>query len=199
VKTCPGTAELGLLQRRSTGRPEGTRGQTSAPAGPRPITAVIKLFGFHKYDVICRIRTIGGSAASLILLRLTIPVLQVPNGELTSGQLRELAACIAPYGKDGCGDITTRANIQLRGIPLKDASDVVNSVQDMGLTSFMTGMDNVRNLTGSPIAGLDPEELLDVRPMLVEMQVPPNHLRSSQLCYNKNMPVISTHTPITSA
>lgn len=26
-------------------------------------------------------------------------------------------------------------------------------------------MDNVRNMTGSPIAGIDPHELLDVRPL----------------------------------
>lgn len=96
---------------------------------------------------------------------------QVPNGELSSTQLRELAKCIEPYGEDGCADITTRANIQLRGIPLDDASDVIKRVEAMGLTSFMTGMDNVRNLTGSPIAGLDPHELVDVRKMLVDMQV----------------------------
>jgi ferredoxin-nitrite reductase len=108
--------------------------------------------------------------------RYTLPawLLQVPNGELTSTQLRKLAECIRPYGADGCADITTRANIQLRGITMEDASNVVNAVQDMGLTSFMTGMDNVRNLTGSPIAGLDPEELIDVRSMLVEMQVSPS-------------------------
>ena len=57
---------------------------------------------------------------------------------------------------------------------LEDASDVVNEIEAMGLTSFMTGMDNVRNLTGSPIAGLDPHELMDVRPMLVELQVSPS-------------------------
>ena len=28
-------------------------------------------------------------------------------------------------------------------------------------------MDNVRNMTGSPIAGIDPHELLDVRPLNV--------------------------------
>lgn len=96
---------------------------------------------------------------------------QVPNGELTSKQLRSLGEIIKPYGEAGCADITTRANIQLRGIRLEDASDAVNRIQDMGLTSFMTGMDNVRNLTGSPIAGLDPHELVDVRQTLVEMQV----------------------------
>jgi ferredoxin-nitrite reductase len=90
---------------------------------------------------------------------------------LTSAQLRAFAECIRPYGEKGCADITTRANIQLRGITMDDASDVVNKIHAMGLTSFMSGMDNVRNLTGSPIAGLDPHELVDVRAMLVEMQV----------------------------
>ena len=81
-----------------------------------------------------------------------------------------LGDCIAKYGADGCADITTRANIQLRGIPLDDASEIIHKLEANGLTSFMTGMDNVRNLTGSPIAGLDPHELVDVRPILVEMQ-----------------------------
>lgn len=41
----------------------------------------------------------------------------MPNGELTSEQLRFLGDCIAPYGEDGCADITTRANIQARRRP----------------------------------------------------------------------------------
>lgn len=36
----------------------------------------------------------------------------------------------------------------------------------VGLTAYQTGMDNVRNLTGSPISGIDPHELVDVRPLL---------------------------------
>lgn len=32
-------------------------------------------------------------------------------------------------------------------------------------------MDSVRNLTGNPIAGVDPHELIDTRPFLREMQV----------------------------
>ncbi len=43
------------------------------------------------------------------------PCVQVPNGELSSEQLRFMGESIAPYGEDGCADITTRANIQVRG------------------------------------------------------------------------------------
>lgn len=91
--------------------------------------------------------------------------LKVPNGELTSEQLRFLGDCIAPYGEDGCADITTRANIQLRGVTLEDADTIIAGLQQRGLTSFMSGMDNVRNITGSPIAGIDPHELVDTRPL----------------------------------
>ena len=44
---------------------------------------------------------------------------QVPAGDLTVDQLRFLGDCIKPL-EGGCGDITTRANIQLRGVTLKE-------------------------------------------------------------------------------
>ena len=95
--------------------------------------------------------------------------LKVPNGVLDAQQLRSLATCIEPYGADGCGDVTTRANIQLRGIPLDDADRVIGTLRDVGLSSLMSGMDNIRNITGSPIAGIDPEELIDSRPLVQEL------------------------------
>lgn len=96
--------------------------------------------------------------------------LKVPNGELDADQLRVLGNCIEAYGDAGCGDITTRANIQLRGIPLEDADLIIEKLKSVGLSSFMSGMDNIRNITGSPIAGIDPHEVLDSRP-LVEGEV----------------------------
>jgi ferredoxin-nitrite reductase len=95
--------------------------------------------------------------------------LKVPQGELTSEQLRFLGKSIAPYGKDGCADITTRANIQLRGITLEDADIIIAGLKSVGLSSVMSGMDNVRNITGSPIAGIDPHEMIDTRPLCHEI------------------------------
>ena len=70
---------------------------------------------------------------------LPLPQPQVPNGELTAAQLRYLGDCIAPYGEDGCADITTRANIQLRGVTLEDADRIIAGLLERGLTSFMVG------------------------------------------------------------
>ena len=52
------------------------------------------------------------------------PCLQVPNGELSAPQLRWLGDSIANLEGDGCGDITTRANIQLRGMTLAEADKI---------------------------------------------------------------------------
>lgn len=89
---------------------------------------------------------------------------------MTSKQLRKLSECIKPYGSSGCADITTRANIQLRGVTLETADIIMNNLEEIGLTSFQSGMDNVRNITGNPIAGIDPHELIDTRPICTDLQ-----------------------------
>lgn len=91
--------------------------------------------------------------------------LRVPNGILTSEQLRYFADVIRPYSAEhgGVADITTRANIQLRGMPLEDCSPILLGLQKLGLTSLMSGLDNLRNMVGSPIAGIDPYEVYDTR------------------------------------
>ena len=55
--------------------------------------------------------------------------------------------------------------MQLRGVVLEDADKIMQGLVERGLSSVMSGMDNVRNITGSPIAGIDPHELLDSRPL----------------------------------
>ena len=39
------------------------------------------------------------------------------------------------------------------------------ALQELGLTSRGAGADNIRNITGSPTAGIDPQELIDTRPL----------------------------------
>ena len=96
--------------------------------------------------------------------------LRVPNGVLNSAQMRVLADAIQRYGEEGTGDVTTRQNIQLRGIRLEDIPNIFAKLKSVGLTSVQSGMDNVRNLTGSPVAGIDPDELIDTREMMQKLQ-----------------------------
>lgn len=96
--------------------------------------------------------------------------LRLPNGIATSQQLRTLAEIIDRYGEEGSADITTRQNIQLRGIVIEDLPEILSKLEGCGLTSVQSGMDNVRNLTGSPVAGICADELIDTRPLLYELQ-----------------------------
>src|SRR5205085_7113346 len=64
----------------------------------------------------------------------------------------------------GYNHVTTRANIQSREIKPKNGEALNKSIQDIGLCSRDSGADNIRNVTGTPTAGIDPQELLDTRP-----------------------------------
>jgi ferredoxin-nitrite reductase len=89
--------------------------------------------------------------------------LRIPGGVLSSHQLRGVAA-IADDLAGGYADITTRANLQLREIPAANPPEVLLRLAEIGLTSRGAGADNIRNVTGSPTAGIDPQELIDTRP-----------------------------------
>jgi ferredoxin-nitrite reductase len=94
--------------------------------------------------------------------------LRIPNGILNAWQMRGLADAADSFG-GGYGDVTTRANLQIREIPARHAVDMLHAVQALGLTSRGSGADNIRNITGSPSAGIDPQELLDTRPLCLAM------------------------------
>jgi ferredoxin-nitrite reductase len=89
--------------------------------------------------------------------------LRIPNGILTHWQFAGLADLAERYA-GGYAHVTTRANLQMREIEPKDAVAMVEAIQDLGLCSRGSGADNIRNVTGTPTAGIDPQELLDTRP-----------------------------------
>src|SRR6201996_7675181 len=88
--------------------------------------------------------------------------LRIPNGILTHWQFAGLADLAERYCGPFC-HVTTRANLQVREIPPKHAVAVIEGIQDLGLCSRGSGADNIRNVTGTPTAGIDPQELLDTR------------------------------------
>jgi ferredoxin-nitrite reductase len=88
---------------------------------------------------------------------------RIPAGELTSAQLRGLAGIAEDYGNAKAA-ITTRSNIQVREIAPANLVNVVTRLAAIGLTSRGSGVDNVRNITASPTAGIDTQEFIDTRP-----------------------------------
>ncbi len=93
--------------------------------------------------------------------------LRIPNGVLSQWQFAGIADVAARFG-GGYAHVTTRANLQIREVKPEDAVHVVEAVQDLGLCSRGSGADNIRNVTGSATAGVDPQELCDTRPLARE-------------------------------
>jgi ferredoxin-nitrite reductase len=88
--------------------------------------------------------------------------LRIPNGILKHWQLAGLADLAGRFA-GGYAHVTTRANFQLREIPPKHTVALIEGIQDLGLCSRGSGADNIRNVTGTPTAGIDPVELIDTR------------------------------------
>jgi ferredoxin-nitrite reductase len=89
--------------------------------------------------------------------------LRIPNGILKHWQFDGVADLAQRYA-GGYAHVTTRANLQMREVEPKNAVAMVEAIQDLGLCSRGSGADNIRNVTGTPTAGIDPQELIDTRP-----------------------------------
>jgi sulfite reductase beta subunit-like hemoprotein len=89
---------------------------------------------------------------------------KLPMGGITPEQLDVFADVIEEYAPLNKGHITTRQNIQLHHIPLRDAAKLIRRISDSGLSSREGCGNTVRNVTGDPWAGVCEGELFDITP-----------------------------------
>lgn len=104
-----------------------------------------------------------GGVARYFMLRI-----RIPNGLLSAAQAAAIAALSDRYGR-GLADITVRQNIQLHWLEAEDLPDIFHALWNAGLTSKSACGDDTRNVTGCPLAGLDPEEWTDASPLALEV------------------------------
>ncbi|TDQ84588.1 precorrin-3B synthase [Dongia mobilis] len=83
-------------------------------------------------------------------------------GCLTSAQARTVAA-IAEDVKAGAIEATNRANLQIRGIPAGSEDRVIAALRAADLGGASAGADDIRNVMVNPLAGDDPDQVLDAR------------------------------------
>jgi sulfite reductase (ferredoxin) len=101
-----------------------------------------------------------GRAVPYFMLRI-----RVPNGFLTSAQLRTIGDLADRYAR-GVADLTVRQNIQLHWVRVEDLPAIFRSLTACGLGSLGTCGDVTRNITGCPLAGLDGDEVCDASPLV---------------------------------
>lgn len=95
--------------------------------------------------------------------------LRFHGGMMTSFQMKRLAEISDAYA-GGYSHVTTRSNLQIREIKPENALRVLEELHDAAIITRGSGADNIRNITGSPTAGIDGQELFDVRPLCRELQ-----------------------------
>jgi len=93
--------------------------------------------------------------------------IRIPNGMLTSAQLRTIAGLTRCYA-NGIADLTVRQNIQLHWVTIDALPDVLEGLWGVGLNTTGACGDVVRNVTGCPVAGVDAHEIIDASPLVLE-------------------------------
>jgi sulfite reductase beta subunit-like hemoprotein len=89
---------------------------------------------------------------------------KLPMGGITPDQVDAFATVIEKYAPLNKGHITTRQNIQIHHVPLRDAAALIRELSDSGLSSREGCGNTVRNVTGDPWAGVCEGELFDITP-----------------------------------
>jgi sulfite reductase (ferredoxin) len=103
-----------------------------------------------------------GKAVPYFMVRI-----RIPNGLLSSHQLRTIGEVVRKYARD-TADITVRQNIQLHWVTIEDLPDVLELLWRAGLTTMGSCGDDVRNIVGCPLAGVDGDEVFDASPLVAE-------------------------------
>lgn len=89
--------------------------------------------------------------------------IKLPFGRVTPEQFERIADISEAYGS-GNLHATTRQDIQLHYVHLSSAPQLWAKLEEKGITLREACGNTIRNLTASPYAGIDPEELFDVSP-----------------------------------
>jgi len=94
---------------------------------------------------------------------------RIPIGQLNNEQAIRIGEVAKKYGNDYM-DLTTRMQIELRYLQIEDIAKVLQELQEVGLSTFQTGVDNPRNIVADPLDGLAFDNIINVKSIVDKMQ-----------------------------
>ncbi|MDM5270607.1 ferredoxin--nitrite reductase [Sulfurovum sp. zt1-1] len=94
---------------------------------------------------------------------------RIPAGQLNIEQATKIGELSKVYGEDYI-DITTRQQIELRYIKLENLYTVIKELEEVGISTFQTGVDNFRNIVTSSFDGLGDLNIIKTKPFIDELQ-----------------------------
>ncbi|ALA56772.1 sulfurtransferase TusA family protein [Nitrospira moscoviensis] len=89
--------------------------------------------------------------------------IKIPFGGISANQLRRVAELADRYAT-GVGHVTTRQDIQMHFVELKDVPAIMRGLAEVGLTTREACANTVRNVTACHLAGVCQGEVFDVTP-----------------------------------
>ncbi len=110
----------------------------------------------------------GGKGGEGVVTPYFMMRIGIPNGILRSDQLKVIANLTQRYGRD-IADITVRQNIQLHWLTIESLPEIVDALDQIGLSPRGACGDVVRNVTGCPLAGIAADEICDASPLAIEL------------------------------
>ncbi len=94
---------------------------------------------------------------------------RIPGGKLTPLQALTLGEVAKEFGKDYI-DLTTRMQIELRNIKIEDVPAIFEKLKKVGITTYQTGIDNIRNILVDPLDGLAKDNFFESSPLLKQLE-----------------------------
>ncbi|WP_345978661.1 ferredoxin--nitrite reductase [Sulfurimonas sp. HSL3-2] len=94
---------------------------------------------------------------------------RIPGGHLNSAQAKVLGEVARDFGQDYI-DITTRAQIELRYLNIENIPTLIKRLQEVGIDSYQTGVDNFRNIVNDPLDKYAFDNVLPSQDLLVKIQ-----------------------------
>jgi ferredoxin-nitrite reductase len=94
--------------------------------------------------------------------------IKLPGGQLNAVQATKLSLIADEFAHGFC-DITTRQTIQFHWLRIEDVPTIFAQLAAVGIITSGACGDDTRNVTGCPVAGIDPHEIIDATPQLHEI------------------------------
>lgn len=94
--------------------------------------------------------------------------LRITAGRITSAQLRAISEIVTRHNLEII--LTARAGIQLHGLNSENILNIFKQINDLGISTWQTFGDNVRNIVTDVYDGRGSESVIETYPLILQMQ-----------------------------
>ena len=95
--------------------------------------------------------------------------LRIPGGFMKAEQAKVIGECAKEFGQDYL-DLTTRQQCELRFLTIESLPIIIKRLNEVGVSAFQTGVDNIRGIVADPFDDLAFDNVLPSHNTLLKLQ-----------------------------